>query len=181
MTLSIIIPAYNEAATIDAVLEKVLAAVLPNGMDREVIVVDDGSTDGMSQAITAWAGHAQIKIIHQDNQGKASAIVTGLKQAGGDILLIQDADLEYDPAEYQHLLRPMHQLHVNLVAWLRAREPQIARRPGGLQQSHRRLEAQSRARPFIERHRGESCGVDGRLVECMERAADQPFELRQLR
>ena len=107
MKLSVIIPAYNEAASIDAILEKVLAVALPGDMAREIIVVDDGSTDGMAQAVTAWAGHPQIKIIHQNNQGKTGAIVTGLKQAGGDIMLIQDADLEYDPAEYQHLLRPI--------------------------------------------------------------------------
>ncbi len=115
MTLSIIVPAYNEIRSIDAVLEKVLAVALPEGMAREVIVVDDGSTDGTAQALAAWAGHSRLKIIHQSNRGKAGAIVTGIKQAGGDILLIQDADLEYDPAEYPRLLRPILDGEVQVV------------------------------------------------------------------
>ncbi|MDO8675361.1 MAG: glycosyltransferase family 2 protein [Candidatus Omnitrophota bacterium] len=107
MTLSIIIPAYNEAVTIGAVLEKVLAVPLPGGLTREIIVVNDGSTDGTEQALKSWAGHSPITIIHQANQGKAGAIRTGMKQASGDILLIQDADLEYDPAQYPGLLQPI--------------------------------------------------------------------------
>ncbi len=106
MTLSIIIPAYNEAATISAVLEKVLAVPLPGGMAREIIVVNDGSTDGTADVLGARL-NPQVKIIHQKNQGKAGAIRAGMKQAFGDILLIQDADLEYDPAQYPDLLRPI--------------------------------------------------------------------------
>jgi len=106
VTLSIIIPAYNEAATISAVLEKVLAVPLPGGMAREIIVVNDGSTDGTADVLGARL-NPQVKIIHQKNQGKAGAIRAGMKQAFGDILLIQDADLEYDPAQYPDLLRPI--------------------------------------------------------------------------
>ena len=107
MTLSIIIPAYNEATTIGAVLEKVLAVPLPGALAREIIVVNDGSTDGTAQALKSWAGHSPITIIHQANQGKAGAVRAGMKQASGDILLIQDADLEYDPAQYPGLLQPI--------------------------------------------------------------------------
>ncbi len=107
MTLSIIIPAYNEAATIGAVLEKVLAVPLPGGLAREIIVVNDGSTDGTADALEAWTKQPQVKIIHQKNQGKAGAIRAGIKRASGDILLIQDADLEYDPAQYPGLLQPI--------------------------------------------------------------------------
>ncbi len=107
MTLSIIIPAYNEAVTIGAILEKVLAVPLPGGLAREIIVVNDGSTDGTADALNSWINRPQVKIIHQKNQGKAGAIRAGMKQASGDILLIQDADLEYDPAQYPGLLQPI--------------------------------------------------------------------------
>ncbi len=107
MKLSIIIPAYNEAASINTILEKVLAVVLPPGLDRELIVVDDGSTDGTASALAAWKNNPKIRVIHQDNQGKAGAIATGMKNAQGDIWIIQDADLEYNPAQYPLLLRPI--------------------------------------------------------------------------
>ena len=107
MTLSIIIPTYNEAVTIGAVLEKVLAVPLPGGLAREIIVVNDGSTDGTADALEARVNRPQVKIIHQKNQGKAGAVRAGIKQASGDILLIQDADLEYDPAQYPGLLQPI--------------------------------------------------------------------------
>ncbi|HLD88481.1 MAG TPA: glycosyltransferase family 2 protein, partial [Candidatus Omnitrophota bacterium] len=107
MTLSIIIPTYNEAVTIGAVLEKVLAVPLPGGLAREIIVVNDGSTDGTADALEARVNRPQVKIIHQKNQGKAGAVRAGMKQASGDILLIQDADLEYDPAQYPGLLQPI--------------------------------------------------------------------------
>jgi glycosyltransferase involved in cell wall biosynthesis len=107
MKLSIIIPAYNEAVTIGAVLERILAVPLPGGLTREIIVVNDGSTDGTADALEAWMNRPQVKVIHQKNQGKAGAIRAGMKQASGDILLIQDADLEYDPVQYPGLLRPI--------------------------------------------------------------------------
>jgi len=115
VTLSIIIPAYNEAATIGVVLEKVLAVPLPGVLAREIIVVNDGSTDGTADALNSWINRPQVKIIHQKNQGKAGAIRTGIKQASGDILLIQDADLEYDPAQYPGLLRPILEGQVQVV------------------------------------------------------------------
>lgn len=104
--LSIIIPAFNEEATIAAIISKVRAAVLPNGLSREIIVVDDGSTDGTSSIAQSLVAH-DLVYLHQHNQGKAGAIKAGFRQATGDILLIQDADLEYDPIQYPQLLQPI--------------------------------------------------------------------------
>jgi len=102
-TLSIIIPVFNERDTVNRVLETVLATQYK----KEVIIVDDGSTDGTSD-ILKEIKHADVKIFyHQKNTGKGSALRTGFAKATGDIILIQDADLEYDPVEYPALLEPI--------------------------------------------------------------------------
>mgnify|MGYP001434965879 CR=1 FL=1 len=106
MKLSIIIPAYNEEKTILEVISRVKKTKLKN-IIKEIIIVDDFSADN-TKKILSNLKDSSIKIFfHQKNQGKGSAIRTGLKHATGDIILIQDADLEYDPAEYQKLLKPI--------------------------------------------------------------------------
>lgn len=104
--VSIIIPAFNEAETVARVVEKVIAVEL-EGLEREIIVVDDGSTDTTSVVLegieTRWP--ALVKVMrHEDNRGKGAAIRTALEQVTGDIVITQDADLEYDPREFPRLL-----------------------------------------------------------------------------
>lgn len=115
MKLSIIIPAYNEAATIDRILTKVSRQPLP-GMTREIIVVDDGSTDGTTAKIKKWQRRGKILALFQKNNlGKGAAVHQGLKKATGDYVLIQDADLEYDPADIPQLWRPVQEQGAGVV------------------------------------------------------------------
>jgi len=116
--LSILIPLYNEEEFIGPLLQRVLDAPLPDGVDREIIVVDDGSTDGSAEiAEEAAGGHPDvIRVIrHQRNQGKGAAIRTAVEQAQGEFCVIQDADLEYDPREYRHLLKPLVEGNADVV------------------------------------------------------------------
>src|SRR5207249_711826 len=104
--LSIVIPFYNEAATLGAVLEKVLAVPL-EGVSKEVIAVNDGSFDG-SKEIAQHFTDEQPETVHlisfPTNGGKGRAVIAGLAEASGDILIVQDADLEYDPQDYRTIL-----------------------------------------------------------------------------
>lgn len=114
--LSVIIPAYNEASTIDGLIEKVKSVKLP-GVAMEIIVVDDFSTDGTREKLAKLAriaklagvaGRKSIRVFfHDRNMGKGSTVRTGLANATGDIILFQDADLEYDPNDYSRLVEPI--------------------------------------------------------------------------
>jgi len=109
--LSIIIPAYNEGETIHLILDKVKAVNLINDITKEIIIVNDCSTDNTEQAIESYiAQNPGINIQyykHEINKGKGAALHTGIKNATGEYLVIQDADLEYDPEEYNDLLKPI--------------------------------------------------------------------------
>lgn len=109
--LSIIIPCYNEAATIHKILDKINEVNLINNIQKEIILVDDCSKDGTREALTQYiAQHPQINyrlLQHEVNKGKGAALHTGIQHATGDYLIIQDADLEYDPKEYNKLLQPV--------------------------------------------------------------------------
>lgn len=103
--LSIVIPAYNEEHTLKRVVDAVKAVNLP--VDREIIIVDDASSDCTKQVMHHLQADNIIKVFHKKNQGKGAAIRSGIAKATGDIILIQDADLEYDPSEYPKLIQPI--------------------------------------------------------------------------
>jgi len=103
MKLSVVIPVYNEAGTIREIIQRVLAA--PS--EKEVIVVDDGSTDGTRVILRREAPNGVVVLFQDSNRGKGAALRAGFQKVTGDIVLVQDADLEYDPAEYPRLLKPI--------------------------------------------------------------------------
>jgi len=104
MRVSFLIPAYNEAATVAEVLERIDALEL----DRQIIVVDDGSTDATAAIVERYAAqHTGVILVRQANRGKGSAIRRAIQEIDGDIAVIQDADMEYDPAEVPRLIEPI--------------------------------------------------------------------------
>jgi glycosyltransferase involved in cell wall biosynthesis len=120
MKLSIIMPVYNEIGTITEILQRARAVQLkvPVGygpddgtvveFEREVVIVDDGSTDGTREILRGLEGEPNLRLVlHERNQGKGAAVRTGLQHASGDVMLVQDADLEYDPRDYVALLQPI--------------------------------------------------------------------------
>jgi glycosyltransferase involved in cell wall biosynthesis len=113
MKLSIIIPVFNERNTIEEVIQRVRE--IDVGMEKEIVIVDDGSNDGTQDVLTNMDYPDTKTCFHEKNQGKGAALHTGFSKARGDIILIQDADLEYDPAEYPKLLQPILEGRADVV------------------------------------------------------------------
>jgi glycosyltransferase involved in cell wall biosynthesis len=106
-TLSVIVPVYNEARTVRQALDALLAKAIP-GFEIQVVIIESNSTDGSREVVLGYQGHPRVLLLLEDRpQGKGHAVRAGLAQATGDILLIQDADLEYDLADYEALLAPI--------------------------------------------------------------------------
>lgn len=106
MNVSVIMPVYNEENT----LEEIIRRVKDTGIPDQIVIVDDGSVDGTRDLLQGYRDDDMIEIIlHDQNQGKGAAVVTGFEHATGDIFMIQDADLEYDPREYPKLLQPLEE------------------------------------------------------------------------
>jgi len=105
--LSVIVPVFNERTTLVEVIRRMRTVELPDGIDREIIIVDDGSTDG-TRDVLRQLGDSTVRVLHHDgNYGKGAAVRTGLKVASGDYVLIQDADLEYDPEDWPKMIAPV--------------------------------------------------------------------------
>lgn len=119
MKLSVVVPTYNEGLTINVILNKLIAVELVNGIEKEIIIVDDCSKDNskdvISEFIAKHPAHDLKYFRHEKNMGKGAALHTGFKKASGDYIIVQDADLEYDPDEFNVLLKPVIDGHADIV------------------------------------------------------------------
>jgi glycosyltransferase involved in cell wall biosynthesis len=107
MKISAVMPCYNEIRTIDTIIRRIQDVELP-GVEKELVIVDDGSKDGTREYLAELDGENGIKVVyHPVNKGKGAALRTGFEHASGDIIVVQDADLEYDPCEYPKLIKPI--------------------------------------------------------------------------
>jgi glycosyltransferase involved in cell wall biosynthesis len=123
--LTIIVPVFNERETVDELLRQVVAAPF----EKQVVVVDDGSTDGTTALLERWEGHQAVELLqHACNRGKGAVIRTALSCARGRFVLIQDADLEYDPQDYARLIEPLLRGHAEVVYGSRYLQPHKATR-----------------------------------------------------
>jgi glycosyltransferase involved in cell wall biosynthesis len=122
LKLSILIPIYNERTTILEIVKRVQAVPF----EKEIIAVDDGSTDGTRELLPQVEQQDVVVLYHERNQGKGAAIVTALQRATGDIIVIQDADLEYDPRDYKQLIEPIIERRAKVVYGSRFMGPRMA-------------------------------------------------------
>jgi glycosyltransferase involved in cell wall biosynthesis len=105
--LSVVVPVYNERNTLVEIVRRMRAVELPDGIEREIIVVDDGSSDGTRDVLRQLGDSTVRVVMHERNKGKGAAVRTGFAHANGDYVLVQDADLEYDPEDWPRLIAPV--------------------------------------------------------------------------
>jgi glycosyltransferase involved in cell wall biosynthesis len=105
--LSVVVPVYNERNTLVEIIRRIRAVELPDGIEAEIVIVDDGSTDGTRDVLHQLCDSTVRVVLHPENRGKGAAVRTGFEHATGDYVLIQDADLEYDPEDWPRLLNPV--------------------------------------------------------------------------